>query len=333
MAWIESHTVLSRHRKVLFLAHDLHIPIVQAIGHLHAFWHTVLEQQEDGDLSEWPDDMIEKAALWEGEPGSLVSRLRERGWIDGHLVHDWLDYTGKFLISKYSSGNVDRLKHIWMKHGYKYGKGQGKYAKQKASSKRQVSDKQATIPNQPLPLKKESPPPPFAGGAVTVEQVVQTWNAIPGVRQCAEKPAGFIADRIRKQIVQHPDWDWWASYWHLIAESDFLCGRSNDFAASIDWVLGPKNMAKVQNGNYRNKSPVARLNTTCQTRVQCGLQLKPCGQPAIGLLGKRPVCQAHQEEHVKRTDNAAMRSGNGTSGSGSVTLGSLVRLDKRCVAG
>ncbi len=151
MAWIESHTVLTRHRKVLLLSHDLKISIAQTIGHLHAFWHAVLEQQEDGDLSEWPDVMIEEAALWEGAtPGEFVARLRARGWMDGNLVHDWLDYAGKFLISKYSSGNSRKLLEIWAKHGYKYGKGQRKFCKQQASSKRQVTDRQANIPNQPL---------------------------------------------------------------------------------------------------------------------------------------------------------------------------------------
>lgn len=155
MPWVESHTVLARHRKTLMVAYDLKIPVVQVIGHLHVLWHTILEQQEDGDLTEWPDDMIEEAAMWEGHPGELLMSLRARGWIDGHLVHDWLDYTGAYLTKKYSSGNVERLKVIWMKHGYKYGKGLGKYAKQKASRKRAESEREERIPNLTLPNPSE----------------------------------------------------------------------------------------------------------------------------------------------------------------------------------
>lgn len=343
MAWIESHTNLHRHPKIIKTQRVFGWDNDQAVGKMMKFWHWCLEFADSGVLDAYDAEDIAAVFGVTLDPSALVQRMVAIGWLDDDpvlRVHDWLDYAGKYLHAKYHTSNPEKLKDIYAAHDRIYGKNneKTKVERRPHDSPKKVQRK-PLLPNltsyssSSLRSEEESPPPPFAGGAVTVEQVVQTWNAIPGVRQCAEKPAGFIADRIRKQIVQHPDWDWWASYWHLIAESDFLCGRSNDFAASIDWVLGPKNMAKVQNGNYRNKSPVARLNTTCQTRVQCGLQLKPCGQPAIGLLGKRPVCQAHQEEHVKRTDNAAMRSGNGTSGSGSVTLGSLVRLDKRCVAG
>src|ERR1041385_5456139 len=58
MAWIESHTVLLRHRKTIMLASALDIKPVYAIGHLHALWHNALEQQEDGDLSAWPNSMF-----------------------------------------------------------------------------------------------------------------------------------------------------------------------------------------------------------------------------------------------------------------------------------
>ena len=151
MAWIESHTVLARHRKTLELAFDLQVKPVQVVGHLHVFWHTVLEQQEDGDLSQWSDQLIAQAAMWEGDATVFVTRLRERGWLDGHLVHDWIDYTGPYLTKKYSSGNPTRLRDIWAKYGYKYGKGQGKYSKQKATPKRVKSECDVRLPNPSLP--------------------------------------------------------------------------------------------------------------------------------------------------------------------------------------
>jgi len=126
------------------LALDLQSKPVYIMGHLHALWHTVLEQQEDGDLSRWSDQLIAQAAQWDGDATEFVTRLRERGWIDGHLVHDWIDYVGPYLTKKYSSGNVERLKEIWLKHGYKYGKGNGKFAKQTASRKRADSEQKAS---------------------------------------------------------------------------------------------------------------------------------------------------------------------------------------------
>lgn len=157
MAWIESHTVLVRHRKVLLTAHDLGIKPVVLVGHLTVFWHAVLEQQEDGNLDGWPSAMIAQAAAWDDDADVFVHALRLRGWIDDHLVHDWLDYVGKFLHSKYSTSNPKKLKEIYAMHGYKYGKGKGKYGKVKAQDKRNVStgealekcDQPNLLPNQP----------------------------------------------------------------------------------------------------------------------------------------------------------------------------------------
>ncbi len=62
------------------------------------------------------------------------------------------------------------------------------------------------------------------------------------------------------------------------------------------------------------KNPVQ----TCQSRIQQGMQLKPCGEMAVGLIGKRPVCQAHKEEHEQqqRVEASAERSTDGRSGAG-----------------
>ncbi|MGL4296232.1 MAG: hypothetical protein ACRCTG_10990 [Aestuariivirga sp.] len=195
MAWIESHTVLARHRKTIELAFDLQVKPVQVVGHLHVFWHTVLEQQEDGDLSQWSDQLIAQAALWEGDATVFVTRLRERGWLDGHLVHDWIDYTGPYLTKKYSSGNPTRLREIWAKYGYKYGKGQGKYSKQKATSKRVNSERDVRLPNPSLPnLTSPNPSLPNlsepdqrevkSGGQVrtlpAVPKSAATWEAYAG---------------------------------------------------------------------------------------------------------------------------------------------------------
>lgn len=142
----------------MLLADSLHVEIPQILGHLHILWHAVLEQQEDGDLAQWPDSVIAHMAMWKGDGSEFVTRLREFGWLDGSLIHDWIDYTGPYLTKKYSSGNVMRLKEIWAKHGYKYGKGQGKYAKQKASGKRAESERKVRIPFPSFP-NPSSPDP------------------------------------------------------------------------------------------------------------------------------------------------------------------------------
>ena len=99
--WIKSHTVLLRHRKVVGLARELRIPPVYAMGHLHALWHTVMEQQEDGDLSAWSDTMIAEAAAWDGEPKLFTAALRQQRWLDADgRIHDWSEYAGRYLTAR-----------------------------------------------------------------------------------------------------------------------------------------------------------------------------------------------------------------------------------------
>lgn len=122
MAWIESHTVLIRHRKLTSTAHALRLKPVYLLGHLHALWHTVLEQQEDGDLSSWDDDSIANAACYGDSAAKFVSLLLSHKWLDdARTIHDWLDYAGLYLIRKYAKRNKPRLAEIWAKHGKVYG--------------------------------------------------------------------------------------------------------------------------------------------------------------------------------------------------------------------
>jgi hypothetical protein len=155
MAWVESHTVLGRHRKVVLLADFLKVEIPSMVGHLHLLWHAVLEQQEDGDLSQWSDSVIAHAAMWKGDAPTFVTALRQYGWIDGSLIHDWLDYVGEYLTRKYHSSDPQKLSTIWKAHGYKYGKGKGKYGKIQGSKKEVKSQQEVRLPNPSFPNPSE----------------------------------------------------------------------------------------------------------------------------------------------------------------------------------
>lgn len=111
MPWIESHTVLMRHRKLVALAATLGIKPVLALGHLHALWHAALEQQEDGDLSGWTSEFIAAAAAWEGDPDAFLSALQDKKhrFLDKKRIHDWGTYAGRYLYSRYHTSNPSRL--------------------------------------------------------------------------------------------------------------------------------------------------------------------------------------------------------------------------------
>jgi len=121
MPWIESHTVLLRHRKLREFARELRLAPVYAMGHLHSLWHVALEQQEDGDLSSWSDELIAESAAFSGDAPQFVRLLQKHRWLDAKILHDWLDYAGQYLRRKYAKDNRRRLVEIWLKHGRKYG--------------------------------------------------------------------------------------------------------------------------------------------------------------------------------------------------------------------
>jgi hypothetical protein len=122
LAWIESHTVLSRHRKVKETARALRIRPAYLIGHLHLLWHAALEQAEDGDLTRWSDEFIAESADFPGDAPQFVQLLQDHGWLDGRLLHDWIDCAGKYLIGKYAKKHRPVLVEIWAKYGKIYGK-------------------------------------------------------------------------------------------------------------------------------------------------------------------------------------------------------------------
>ena len=124
MPWIESHTVLIRHRKLREFARELRIRPAYALGHLHALWHAALEQREDGDLSSWTDDFIAETSDYPGDTPQYVRLLQKHEWLDGKILHHWLDYAGRYLIKKYGQANRPRLVEIWAKHGRLYGETQ-----------------------------------------------------------------------------------------------------------------------------------------------------------------------------------------------------------------
>lgn len=90
------------HRKLIALAKELRVRKSYTMGHLHALWHTALEQQEDGDMSGWTPEMIADCADYPGNAPKFVELLRKHRWLDGdYRIHDWWQYAGPYLRAKY----------------------------------------------------------------------------------------------------------------------------------------------------------------------------------------------------------------------------------------
>jgi hypothetical protein len=102
MAWIESHQQLGSHPKLYRLADILETSTVTAVGHLHFLWWWTLDYAPTGDLSQFTDEEIARAAGWtpsgEQQPDAFAMALSIAGFLDeDRSLHDWYDYAGKLL--------------------------------------------------------------------------------------------------------------------------------------------------------------------------------------------------------------------------------------------
>lgn len=189
MAWIKSHTILLRHRKLAEFAKALRLKPVYALGHLHALWHSALEQQEDGILSSWSDDFIAMSSDVTSDASSYVRLLQEYGWLDGRVIHDWLDYAGGYLITKYKTSNRQKLADIWQAHGRVYGTGTEEEVerKQKGSlrldktrlekaKESEPPDKPPAEPSQTVP--KSNGKGPYGQPKTDIQKVVSGFKAV-----------------------------------------------------------------------------------------------------------------------------------------------------------
>lgn len=79
------------------------------------------------------------------------------------------------------------------------------------------------------------------------DEVIDQWNALceglPRVSKLTDSRRSLIKSAIKGKVDFH-------SLFMKVAESDFLMGRKTDYKASFDWVLKPKNIQKIIEGNY-----------------------------------------------------------------------------------
>lgn len=154
MAWIESHQNLEDHPKIMLLCSKTGWNVDEAIGKLQRLWWWALKYAEDGDLSKYDPSQFLVRLDSKIDPKLLFEILKEVNFIEKNgLIHDWLDYSGRYLTSKYRTSNQLKLKRIEKKY-------KSVLSHTKVSLK---SDRLPTLPNQPYltnqPKKSVFSPP------------------------------------------------------------------------------------------------------------------------------------------------------------------------------
>ena len=91
------------------------------------------------------------------------------------------------------------------------------------------------------------------GNRVDYQQIADMYNAtcvsFPRLTRLSEKRKRAIKARLRKYSI-----DDIKRVFELAEESDFLKGENNrNWSATFDWMMNDANMAKILDGNYKNK--------------------------------------------------------------------------------
>jgi len=86
-----------------------------------------------------------------------------------------------------------------------------------------------------------------------VSDALGIWNEICGDVLPKAKPGVTAREiKLRRRLAEdfHGQLEEWRAFCLTIRASPLLCGEKGDWRAGIDWVLEPRNIAKILEGNY-----------------------------------------------------------------------------------
>lgn len=123
--WLAVSVDLVFHPKLICAAIDLEVDEAHMLGILTRMWLMVFKYAKDGDLLRSDDEttyrFVGVITGYKGDAKRLVEVLRRNRWLDGWLIHDWLDYVGPFLIKSFKTSRRPWLVATWKKYGKVYG--------------------------------------------------------------------------------------------------------------------------------------------------------------------------------------------------------------------
>ena len=126
---------------------------------------------------------------------------------------------------------------------------------QQTTSKRPANDQQTTtyknVKNEKNEknVKKKEPPCPHL-------KIIDIYHKKLPMLPIVQSHTEDLKSRIRARWREDPKrqtLEWWEWYFEGVLGCDFLIGKVKDWAASFYWLVGPKNMTKVLNGEYVNR--------------------------------------------------------------------------------
>jgi len=117
MPWIESHQMVGHHPKTIRLAELLRVSLPTAVGHVHYLWWWALDFAPTGAIRTSPT-VLARACEWRGSAEKFVQALVAAGFLDerddGVIVHDWMDYAGRYVDKR--AANKERMRTARANH-------------------------------------------------------------------------------------------------------------------------------------------------------------------------------------------------------------------------
>jgi hypothetical protein len=77
--------------------------------------------------------------------------------------------------------------------------------------------------------------------------------SLPRIESWSQQSQKTLTARWRENS-ERQNIEWWEQYFRRVDLSMFLTGRVTEFAANLNWLIRPKNMEKVLNGAYDNRT-------------------------------------------------------------------------------
>jgi len=168
-AYVKVSVDLRNHPKLISSAKALELPKVYVEGHLVNLWSAAIDYADDGDLWRGTDEssilFFESLAEIPSDPWKYMDVFRRDRWIDGWIIHDWLDFESELLISRYSSHQREYLAQTWKKHNRVYGRNTSPPSKQ---GKLLGSDWEVVGDNSDPPLTPS--PKPHTPSPITLKE-------------------------------------------------------------------------------------------------------------------------------------------------------------------
>ncbi len=81
-----------------------------------------------------------------------------------------------------------------------------------------------------------------------MQSIVSLYNALGLPR--VERLTDVRKRALRARMKSHPDYDWWEKFFARVSRSPFLMGKTSTWRATFDWLMNPRNLQKVIEGNY-----------------------------------------------------------------------------------